>query len=158
MEFGPRALGNRSILADPRRPEMHERVNRLKGRELWRPLAPSVLAERASEFFDLRQASPFMLFRANVKLAKRSVIPAVVHVDGSARPQTVTREQNAFFFDLISAFDRRSGIPVLLNTSFNTAGEPMVCTPEDAIKTFLATGLDLLVLDDFLVRRLPPPC
>jgi carbamoyltransferase len=153
MEFGPRALGNRSILADPRRLEVRDRVNRLKGRELWRPLAPAVLAEHASEFFSLRQSNPFMLFRAQVHTAKRAAIPAVVHVDGSARPQTITRLQNSFFYDLISAFFRLTGIPVLLNTSFNVAGEPIVCTPEDAIKTFFASGLDLLVLGDFIVTR-----
>jgi carbamoyltransferase len=153
MEFGPRALGNRSILADPRRVEIRDRVNRIKGRELWRPLAPAVLAERAGEFFSLNQPSPFMLFRAQVLNAKRCLIPAVVHVDGSARPQTVTRDQNSFLYDLISAFNRRTDIPVLLNTSFNDAGEPIVCTPADAIRTFLKTGLDLLVLGEFIVRR-----
>jgi carbamoyltransferase len=154
MEFGPRALGNRSILADPRRLENRDRVNQIKGRELWRPLAPAVLAERASEFFDLRQPSPFMLFRAQVKSDKYSIVPAVVHVDGSARPQTVTRDQNAEFYDLLSAFARRSGgVPILMNTSFNTAREPIVCTPQDAIASFLASGLDLLLLGDFLVER-----
>jgi carbamoyltransferase len=153
MEFGPRALGNRSILADPRRLENRDRVNRIKGRELWRPLAPAVLAERASEFFDLRQPSPFMLFRAQVKPEKRSAVPAIVHVDGSARPQTVTREQNPAFYDLISAFSRRAGVPLLMNTSFNTAREPIVCTPQDAIASFLASGLDLLVLGEFLVEN-----
>jgi carbamoyltransferase len=153
MEFGPRALGNRSILADPRRLEIRDRVNRLKGRELWRPLAPAVLAERASEFFDLRQPSPFMLFRAQIRPEKRSMVPAIVHVDGSARPQTVTSTQNPAFYDLISAFSRRSGVPMLLNTSFNTAKEPIVCTPQDAIASFLAIDLDLLVLEDFLVEN-----
>ena len=153
MEFGPRALGNRSILADPRRLEIRDRVNLIKGRELWRPLAPSVLAERASEFFELRQPSPFMLFRTHVKPEKRSAVPAIVHVDGSARPQTVTREQNPAFYDLISEFSRQTGVPVLLNTSFNTASEPIVCTPQEAIATFLESGLDLLVLGDFLVEN-----
>jgi carbamoyltransferase len=154
MEFGPRALGNRSILADPRRLENRDRVNRIKGRELWRPLAPSVLAERASEFFDLRQPSPFMLFRTHVNPEKRSAVAAIVHVDGSARPQTVTKAQNSDFYDLIAAFSRRTGVPILLNTSFNTASEPIVCTPQDAIATFLASELDLLVLGDFLVEKI----
>jgi carbamoyltransferase len=153
MEFGPRALGNRSILADPRRIEIRDRVNRIKSRELWRPLAPAVLAERAGEFFNLGQPSPFMLFRAQVNEAKRSIVPAIVHVDGSARPQTIRQEQNRFFYNLISAFERRTGVPILLNTSFNDASEPIVCSPADAIKTFLKTGLDLLVLGDFVVRR-----
>ena len=156
MEFGPRALGNRSILADPRLLENRDRVNRIKGRELWRPLAPAVLAERAAEFFDMRQPSPFMLFRAQVKPEMRSAVPAIVHVDGSARPQTVTREQNPAFYDLILAFSRRTGVPVLMNTSFNTAHEPIVCTPQDAIASFLASGLDLLLLGDFLVERVGP--
>ncbi len=156
MEFGPRALGNRSILADPRRLENRDLVNRIKGRELWRPLAPVVLAERASEFFDLRQPSPFMLFRAQVRPEKRSEVPAIVHVDGSARPQTVTREQNPALYDLISAFSRYTGVPVLMNTSFNTAREPIVCTPQDAIASFLASGLDLLLLGDFLIENVGP--
>ncbi len=153
MEFGPRALGNRSIIADPRRIEIRDRVNRLKGREFWRPLAPSVLAEEASKFFELGQPSPFMLFRTQVKPEKRSIVPAIVHVDGSARPQTVTREGNPAFYELILAFYRRSGVPIVLNTSFNSASEPIVCTPRDAIASFLATGLDLLVLGDFLVEN-----
>jgi carbamoyltransferase len=153
MEFGPRALGNRSILADPRTIRMRDRVNRIKGRELWRPLSPVVLAQRASEFFTLSTPSPFMLFAVQVRQDKRSLIQAVVHVDGSARPQTVTRKQNYRLYELIDAFSRLSGVPVLLNTSFNAAGEPIVCTPGDALKTFLATGLDLLVLGDFVVKR-----
>ncbi len=153
MELGPRALGNRSVLADPRPVEMRDRVNRLKGRELWRPLAPSVLAERASEFFTLRAPSPFMLFAASVRPEKRPLVPAIVHVDGSARPQTVTREQNPVFYDLLSAFGRLTGIPLVLNTSFNAAGEPIVCTPEDAIKSFLKMSLDVLVLGEYVVRR-----
>jgi carbamoyltransferase len=153
MEFGPRALGNRSILADPRQVKMRDRVNKLKGRELWRPLSPVVLAERASEFFDLTAPSPFMLFATQVRPEMRAIIPAVVHVDGSARPQTVTREQNHRLYELISAFCQRTDVPVLLNTSFNAAGEPIVCTPEDAVKTFLATGLDILVLGNYVVRR-----
>jgi carbamoyltransferase len=153
MEFGPRALGNRSILADPRSLAMRDRVNRLKGREQWRPLAPSVLAERAAEFFELSGESPYMLFAAQVRPDKRALIPAVVHVDGSARPQTVTGETNPAFHALLSAFQRRTGIPILLNTSFNGAWEPIVCTPSEAVETFLACGLDALVLGDFLAVR-----
>lgn len=153
MEMGPRALGNRSIVADPRSAASRGRVNCLKGRELWRPLAPAVLAECAHHYFELRQPSPFMLFRANVHPGRRAEIAGAVHVDGSARPQTVTPDQNPFFYRLISAFGNISGVPVLLNTSFNVATEPIVCTPDDAIRTFLAAGLDLLILDDLLVRR-----
>jgi carbamoyltransferase len=153
MELGPRALGNRSILADPRRKETRDRVNSIKGREMWRPLSPVVLAERASDFFNLAVPSPFMLFATMVRRENQALIPAVVHVDGSARPQTVTKNQNPRFYDLIMAFSERTGIPVLLNTSFNTAGEPIVCTPEDAIKTFLVTNLDVLVLGDYVARK-----
>jgi len=155
MEFGPRALGNRSILADPRRVEMRDRVNRIKRREMWRPLSPVILAERASEFFHLAAPSPFMLFATQVRIDKRAVAPAIVHADGSARPQTVTRDQNPCLYDLISAFCQRTEVPVLLNTSFNTAGEPIVCTPQDAVKTFLATEMDVLVMGDYMARRQP---
>ncbi len=153
MELGPRALGNRSILADPRTRAMRDRVNRIKGRDPWRPLSPAVLAERASEFFSLDEPSPFMLLAARVLLEKRDQVAGIVHVDGSVRPQTITREQNPLLHDLLSAFARETGLPLLINTSFNAAGEPIVCTPEDAIKTFLATGLDVLVLGNYVARR-----
>ena len=153
MEFGPRALGNRSILADPRSAAIRDRVNRLKGREQWRPLAPSVLAERAPEFFELGGESPFMLFAAQVRADRRAVVPGVVHVDGSARPQTVTREANPTYHALLSAFERRTGVPVLMNTSFNGAWEPIVRTPREAVETFLACGLDALVLGDYVAVR-----
>jgi len=132
---------------------MRDRVNKIKGREPWRPLSPAVLAERAPEFFNLKAPSPFMLFATQVRPEARAIIPAVVHVDGSARPQTVTREQNPRLHELISVFSERTGVPVLLNTSFNAAGEPIVCTPRDAIKTFLATELDILVLGDYVAKR-----
>jgi carbamoyltransferase len=153
MELGPRALGNRSVLADPCSISIRDRVNRIKGREFWRPLAPVVLAEHASDYFTLNGPSPFMLFATQVRSEKRSVIPGVVHVDGSARPQTVTRDQNPLLYDLITAFYRKTGVPVLLNTSFNAAGEPIVCTPQDAVNTFLRTGIDVLILGDYVVRR-----
>ncbi len=155
MEFGPRALGNRSILADPRTIAMRDRVNGIKRRELWRPLAPVILAERANDFFELSQATPFMLFATKVRSEKRHLVPAIVHVDGTARPQTVTAEQNSRLYSLIQAFERLTGIPILLNTSFNDAAEPIVCTPQDAIRTFLITDLDMLVCGDFIVRRAP---
>jgi carbamoyltransferase len=153
MEFGPRALGNRSILADPRSVEMRDQVNRLKGREQWRPLAPSVLLEQASDYFELTGESPFMLFATQVRRDRQREIPAVTHVDGSARPQTVSASQNPRFHALISAFERISGIPVLMNTSFNGAWEPVVASPEDAVRTFIACGLDALVLGDYVASR-----
>jgi carbamoyltransferase len=153
MELGPRALGNRSILADPRTTEIRDRVNRLKGREWWRPLAPVVLAEHASEYFTLKGPSPFMLFAAQVRPEMRSRVPAIVHIDGSARPQTLRRDQNPQLYNLLLAFQRLTDIPMLLNTSFNVAGEPIVCTPEDSIRSFLAAKLDMLVLGDYVVSR-----
>jgi carbamoyltransferase len=152
MELGPRALGNRSILADPRSAATRDRVNRIKHREPWRPLAPMVPLARAAEFFELVGESPFMLQAVQVRADARARIPAVVHVDGSARPQTVRPEQNPRLHALLEAFGARTGVPVLLDTSFNDADEPIVCTPEDAIRTLLSTGLDALVMGDFEVR------
>ena len=152
MEFGPRALGNRSILADPRRVDIRDKVNALKGREAWRPLAPVVLQSEAGKYFELQGESPFMMFAARVRPERSAEVPAVVHVDGSARPQTVRAAQNPPLFRLLEAFRDLTGVPVLLNTSFNQAGEPIVCSPADAIRTFLNTGLDLLVLGDFVAR------
>jgi carbamoyltransferase len=153
MEFGPRSLGNRSILADARNPANKDVVNlKIKFRESFRPFAPSVLAERCPEYFDLDTESPYMLLVAQVRPDKR-VIPSVTHVDGSARIQTVTREQNPMFYDLIKAFDRLTGCPVIINTSFNVRGEPIVCTPEDAYLCFMRTHMDYLVLDRFLLDK-----
>jgi carbamoyltransferase len=157
MELGPRALGNRSILADPRSVGTRDRVNRIKGREMWRPLSPSVVAERSAEYFDAAASSPFMLMAVQVRPEKRAAIPAVVHVDGSARPQTVTPSQNQRFHSLLVHFERLSGVPVLLNTSFNIAGEPIVCTPDDALRTFMNSDLDLLVLGDTIIERTSHP-
>jgi carbamoyltransferase len=153
MEIGPRALGNRSILADPRTIAMRDKVNRVKRREMWRPLAPSVLAERASEFFVHVPPNAFMLFATQVTELCRELAPAIVHVDGSARPQPVTRELNAPYYDLISAFNDLTHVPIVLNTSFNAAGEPIVCTPQDAIRTFLSTDLDLLAIGPFIAKK-----
>ncbi len=155
MEFGPRALGNRSILANPMNPEMKQIVNsKIKFREYFRPFAPAVLRERADEFFDMHGLeSPFMLLVPPVKSDKRAVIPAVTHADGTGRVQTVTRESNERFYELIRAFGELTGVPVLLNTSFNVRGEPIVCTPEDAVNCFLKSGLDYLVLGHILVSR-----
>ena len=153
MEIGPRALGNRSILADPRTTAMRDKVNRIKGREMWRPLAPSILAEKTSEWFEVTPPNAFMLFAIQASAATRDKAPAIVHVDGSARPQPVTRELNRRYYDLIAAFERVTNVPILLNTSFNQAGEPIVCTPQDAVRTFKAIDLDILVLGSFVARK-----
>ncbi len=153
MEWGPRALGNRSLLADPRREDIRAVINaKVKQRELFRPFAPSVLEEEAAKYFDLPAPSPFMLFTAPVKSSAKGIIPAVVHVDGSARVQTVDCDSNPQFRRLLEAFARRTGVPVLLNTSFNVQ-EPIVCTPHDAVHCFLRTQVEWLVLGNLLVER-----
>jgi carbamoyltransferase len=154
MELGPRALGNRSILADPRRPEMREILNeKVKQREWFRPFAPTVLQEACGEFFEFDYPSPFMLLVYRVRPEKRHLIPAVTHVDGTARVQTVGQEDNPRYYALIAEFKRLTGIPIVLNTSFNGKGEPIVCTPQDAIECYLRTGLDCLVLGEYLVEK-----
>jgi carbamoyltransferase len=154
MEFGPRALGNRSILADPRDPAMKDRVNEcVKFREGWRPFAPSCLAERAHEYFQPAHSSPFMILTFDVVPEMRSVIPAVTHADNSARVQTVRRDVNPLYWQLISEFEKLTGVPVVMNTSFNLRGEPIVCTPKDAIRTFYSSGLDFLVLGNHIVAK-----
>ncbi|MCP4410807.1 MAG: carbamoyltransferase, partial [Gammaproteobacteria bacterium] len=150
MEFGPRALGARSILADPRRPEMRDLVNaRVKQRESFRPFAPAVLEEHCAEHFDLDHPSPFML--ETCRVTSPLDLPAITHIDGSARVQTVDLENNRRFALLLEAFYRRTGCPILLNTSFNMRGQPIVCEPIDAIVCFLQSRLDCLVLEDFLI-------
>jgi carbamoyltransferase len=150
VEFGPRALGNRSILADPRRHDMQDILNsRIKHREPFRPFAPAILEERTAEYFDKSYPSPFMLLTYNVLPSKRNEIPAPTHVDGTGRLQTVRRDQNESYYDLIQAFAARTGVPVLLNTSFNE-NEPICLTPEQAVQTFLRTKMDLLVLGSFV--------
>jgi carbamoyltransferase len=147
-EIGPRALGNRSILADPRRAEMKDILNlRVKKRENFRPFAPAILAEYTQEYFDLKADSPYMLLVASVKLNKRLTIPAVTHVDGSARIQTVHKELNPCFYQLLEDFYKITGIPVLLSTSFNGRSEPIVETPEEAIECFLNNSIDVLFLN-----------
>lgn len=156
MEFSQRALGNRSILADPRRADMKDRINRaVKHREEFRPFALSVLKESAEEYLDLRGVPeiPFMERVCTVREEKRRSIPSVVHVDGSARVQTVARVANPKFYNLIEEFRRLTGIPLLLNTSFNTGGEPMVCWPVDAVRTFYSCGLDALVLGNCVLEK-----
>jgi carbamoyltransferase len=152
MEFGPRALGARSILADPRDPAMRERVNHLvKKREAFRPFAPAVLAREAARHFALDHPSPFMLETCAV--ASPLSLPAITHVDGSARPQTVDPAQAPRFAALLEAFARRTGCPILLNTSFNVRDEPIVCSPADAVLCMLASEIDALVIEDFLIDR-----
>jgi carbamoyltransferase len=154
MEFGPRALGNRSILADPRDPEMNTKVNNaVKFREWWRPFAPSMKKESAPDYLESAYDSPFMILTAQVRPEKRSVIPSVTHVDGSARPQTVEKEINPLYYRLIDEFGKRTGVPVVMNTSFNLRGEAIVHTPTDALRTFFSSGMDALVLGSFLVEK-----
>jgi len=157
MEWGPRALGSRSILADPRNPDVARRLNRqIKDREEFRPFAPSVGVDQAPGWFVLDTPSPFMLETCPVR--EPEALPAVAHVDGSARPQTVSAEWSPRFARLLEVFAGRTGCPVLLNTSFNTRGEPMVCSPSDALRRFVASGLDALVLEDCVLDGddLPP--
>ena len=153
VEFGPRALGHRSILADPRDPEMKDKVNlKIKFRETFRPFAPAVLEEECPNYFQLSCESPFMLLVAPVREDRR-VIPSVTHTDGSARIQTINRAQDALFYDLIDEFKRRTGIPLIINTSFNVRGEPIVCSPEEAWRCFMRTKMDDLVVGSFLLEK-----
>jgi carbamoyltransferase len=155
MEFGPRALGARSILASPLPASMQARLNEIKDREDFRPVAPVVLEEEASNWFAGAGVSPFMLFVYDVLPEKADLIPAVRHIDGTARIQTINRKQNARYYDLIKAFQARTGVPVLVNTSFNTRGEPIVCSPRDALECFWTSPLDALAIGSFLVKK---PC
>jgi carbamoyltransferase len=173
MEFGPRSLGNRSILADPRSDKMQKQLNlKIKYRESFRPFAPSVLYEDINEWFDMSVESPYMLMTSNVKKNKllelsddtntfgieklnqpRSIIPAVTHVDNSARIQTVHKKTNSDFFSLLSEFKKITGCPILVNTSFNIRGEPIVCSPKDAYRCFMGTQLDVLVIENFILKK-----
>lgn len=152
-EYGPRALGHRSLLAHPGHAANLERLNDVKGREQFRPVAPMVLAERAAELFDGVQPSPYMLFTHAVREPWRDRIPAVVHVDGTARIQTVDRSDQPLLASMLDAFERRSGLPVVVNTSLNTAGRPMVDAPHDALELFGSAPVDLLAIGPFAVRR-----
>jgi carbamoyltransferase len=177
-EFGPRALGARSILGDPRSREMQTRMNlKIKYRESFRPFAPSVMEEKVSEWFDIDRESPYMLLVAPVAESKRlapepgdaklegiarlagrrSVIPAVTHVDLSARIQTVSKETNRPYWELLRAFEEKTGCPVLINTSFNVRGEPMICSPIDALRCFRRTGMDYLVLGNRILAKTAQP-
>jgi carbamoyltransferase len=174
MEFGPRALGSRSIIGDARSPKMQEIMNlKIKFRESFRPFAPSVLAERVSEYFEMDCESPYMLLVAPVRKEHRkemseeeqklfgidrlnvcrSTIPAITHVDYSARVQTVSQQDNPLYYRMIRAFDERHGCPVIINTSFNVRGEPIVCTPEDAYRCFMRTNMDYLIMGSLLLEK-----
>jgi len=160
MEFGPRALGARSLLADPRRADMKDIINaKVKFREASRPFAPAVLKEYAHEYFEMPAGmdAPYMLLVPKVRAQKRGVIPAVTHRDGTGRVQTVTAEHNRRYHAVIRAFAGLTGVPVVINTSFNVRGEPIVCTPADAYRTFVSTGIDALVMGDFIVTRKTEP-
>lgn len=158
LEFGPRALGARSLLADARDNNMKDTINaKVKFREAFRPFAPAVLREKAHEYFEMPRDMdmPFMLLVPRVRPEKHSVIPAVTHEDGTGRVQTVTEEHNGRYYRLIRAFDQLTGVPVVINTSFNVRGEPIVCSPRDAYHTFVNTGIDALVMGDFILTQKP---
>ena len=178
MEFGPRALGGRSILGDARSPKMQAVMNlKIKFRESFRPFAPAVLREHVAEWYELSGESPYMLLVADVKTDRRlpvpaeaeklwgieklnvprSTVPAITHVDYSARIQTVRRETNPLYYDILAAFNRRTGCPVIVNTSFNVRGEPIVCSPQDAYRCFMRTNMDVLVLENFILERTAQP-
>lgn len=153
-EWGPRALGARSIVADPRRPEIRDRVNRaVKYRDWWRPFAPSMLAEAADDYLEGAFPAPFMIVTFPVRPQRVQEIEGVTHCDGTTRPQMVTREANPRYYAMIEAFAERTGVPMVLNTSFNLKGEPLVNTPRDALRTFFSSGLDLLIMNNVLVRK-----
>jgi len=158
MEFGPRALGSRSLLADARDARMKDVINaKVKFREAFRPFAPAVLKEHAHEYFEMpaNMDAPYMLLVPPVRAEKRSVIPAVTHEDGTGRVQTVTEQHHGRYYRLIRRFAQLTGVPVVINTSFNVRGEPIVCTPLDAYHTFVHTGIDVLVIGNYVVAEKP---
>jgi carbamoyltransferase len=153
MEWGPRALGQRSILADPRNGEMKDTLNKkIKRRESFRPFAPSILREAVTDWFETEDDVPFMTMVFSIRADRRAQIPAVTHVDGTGRLQTVSKEHNGRYYELISHFAAKTGVPILLNTSFNE-NEPIVCRPEEAIDCFLRTDIDRLVLNHYTLKR-----
>jgi carbamoyltransferase len=154
MEFGARALGARSIIADPRQRKMWDVVNEaVKHREAWRPFAPVILEGHEAEYWEDPSPSPFMMMAFDVRPDKRDIVPAVTHVDGSCRPQSISRDVNPVYWGILEAFHRKTGVPVLMNTSFNVRGEPIVCRPVEALRCYLATGMDALVIGSFLLRK-----
>lgn len=153
-EYGPRALGNRSILADPRDAKMQDLINeKVKFREMFRPFAPSILHEHTDDYFENYQESPYMDKTLQIRKAMQNKIAATCHVDGTGRLQTVKREWNPRFYELIQAFYQLTQVPVLLNTSFNIMGKPLVHSLEDALTVFMTTGLDVLVINDYLITK-----
>jgi carbamoyltransferase len=154
MEFGPRALGNRSILGNPMIPGTSDRINEMvKFREKWRPFCPSILREHSAEVIGRDMDAPFMTLSFHAAKEWKTRIPEVVHVDGTMRPQTVSHSDNPRFYKLIKLFFKKTGVPVLINTSLNRRGEPMVASPEDAINMYLGSGLDHLAIGNYLVTR-----
>lgn len=151
LEFGPRALGNRSLIADPRKEDMWIRLNSLKGRELWRPLAPATLFDRQGEFFESKKFSPYMTINTRILKEKQKYLEAVTHVDGTARVQSVTKDYNPRFYSIIEEFYNLTGIPVVINTSFNVKGEPIVATPEKALQSAVAMKLDYLTIGNYII-------
>lgn len=155
MEFGPRALGNRSILVNPCNPHMKQILNdRVKHRESFRPYAPSICLEDVKDYFNINQPSPFMTISATVVEDKKSIIPGVIHIDNTARLQTVSEDENPLYYKLLRKFQAISGVPIILNTSFNMHGEPIACSPQDAFRCFIATEMDFLVLGNILINKL----
>jgi carbamoyltransferase len=152
-ELGPRALGHRSILADPRRTTMWAEVNTMKGRELWRPLAPSLLLEDAAEYYEGGCEAPFMIMTFKAKEKARELAPAVTHINGTARIQTVAKEVNPDYYSIISEFGRRTGVPIIMNTSFNLAGEPLVNSPRDAVRSFFSSGMDAMIMENLVISK-----
>ena len=153
-EFGPRALGSRSLLANPTNPEMWKKLNKVKGREYWRPLAPSVIEEKTSNYFSNKKPkSPFMLLSSTVKNEQKEKIPAVVHVDGTARQQTVSKKSNQLYWDLLNEFEKINGVPVLINTSLNLPREPIVNSIQDGLKTFFSSEIDYLCIGNYLITK-----
>lgn len=154
MEFGPRALGNRSILADARVPDMKDKVNaKVKFRESFRPFAPAVLEEYANSVFEIADTAPYMMSTYNVREVGKIHFPAITHIDGTARVQTVSMSSNQRFYALLKSFHEMTGCPMLLNTSFNVMGEPIVCSPEDAVRTYMQSGIDILVINNYLITK-----
>jgi len=153
MEFGPRALGNRSILANPLFKENKYRLNKLKGRERWRPLGVSIIEEEVKNYFETKNISPYMMMAVKVNEKLKKMCSAVVHIDGTSRSQLVKKGDNPTFHNLIKKFGKLSGLPIVINTSFNRYDEPIVNSPEDALRTFFTTSLDALILNNYVITK-----
>jgi len=154
MEFGARALGGRSILANPVFPDIKDKVNReVKYRESWRPFCPSLCTEAKDDYLKGAAEAPFMIVAFPVREEKRALIPSAVHVDGTVRPQTIEKSASPLFYHLVETLGKHTGHPVVLNTSFNVRGEPIICTPLEALRCYFSTGMDALAIGDFLLRK-----